>query len=95
MLSDYLSATSVELFAPLFSVHNLFWNGMLQALNKRYIPVEMAGSSIAVGSVTVGQLTPILVILAAGVIIATVLMVTENVYHNFHRKRRKNILKFY
>jgi purine-cytosine permease-like protein len=59
---------------------------MLQALAKRYTPVKKAGSSIVFSSVTLGQVTPILVVLAAGVLIATVLMVTENVYHSFHRK---------
>jgi len=68
---------------------------MLRAIARRYVPVPTSGNTVVVSSVTLGQVTPILVVVAAGVFIATVLVVAENVYHNFHRVSRKNLLKLY
>lgn len=68
---------------------------MLRAIRKRYVQDKTAGDSVVFSSVTLSQVTPILVVVAAGVFIATVLMVTENVYDKFHRMRRKDVLKCY
>jgi hypothetical protein len=84
-----------ELLEPLYSLHDLIRNGLLRAIARRHVPIATSGNSVVVSSVTVGQVTPIMVVVAAGIFIATVLVVAENVYHNFHVVRRKNLLKLY
>ena len=91
MLNDHL----IELLEPLCSLHDLFRSGLLRAIARRHIPVATSGNSVVVSSVTLGQVTPIMVVVAAGIFIATVLVVAENVYHNFHEVRRKKLLKLY
>ena len=85
----------IEPLEPLCSLHDLFRNGLLRAIARRHIPVATSGNTVVVNSVTLGQVTPILVVVAAGVFIATVLVVAENVYRNFHGARRKDFLKLY
>jgi hypothetical protein len=84
-----------ELLEPLCSLHDLFRSGLLRAIARRHTPVATSRNTVVVSSVTLGQVTPILVIVAAGVFIATVLVVAEKVYHNFHGVRRKNLLNLY
>jgi hypothetical protein len=82
----------IQLLEPLCSLHDLFRNGQLRAIARRHIPIATSGNTVVVSSVTLGQVMPILVVVAAGVFIATVLVVAENVYRNFHGVRRKNLL---